>query len=44
MPGNRPDDEDNYRYKKDENGDAVHAMHEEDIHVARLIRIALLQE
>ena len=44
MPGNGPDDQNNYRYKEDNDGDPVHAVHEEDIDIARLIGVAFFQE
>jgi len=44
MPRNCPDDQDDYRDQEDDDRDAVHAVHEEDIHVARLAWIPLFQE
>lgn len=44
MPHECADDNQNERDQKDENGDAVHAMHQENVDIARLIRVPFLQK
>ena len=44
MPGERPCDHDDDRDQEDDDRDAVHAVHEEEIGTAGRVRIALLEE
>jgi hypothetical protein len=44
MSHKRPDDYQNYGNQEDDNGDAVHAMHQKDVDIAWLIRVSFLQE
>ena len=44
VSGKRPDDQNDDCDQEDHDRDAVHPMHEENIDIARLIRVALFQE